>query len=72
MPVRGLPPEGVLPPAAVGEVVGKVESLLQAPGPAHHYIDLTAPVSTLLLSIEEYGPPSPGRPQSNEVLKVRH
>ncbi len=36
------------------KVLEKMDSLNEAPGPGHHYVDISGPVKTLVLSRDEY------------------
>lgn len=38
------------------QMAGQVQGLLQEEGPGHHYVDISEPVPTLVLSLDEYGP----------------
>jgi hypothetical protein len=40
------------------EIAFKLEAMKVSPGPCHHYVDITEPASTLILSRDEY-PDSP-------------
>ncbi|MGH9646621.1 MAG: hypothetical protein ACRD4E_07380 [Bryobacteraceae bacterium] len=36
------------------EIADKLESMKESPGPCHHYVEIVAPASTLILSRDEY------------------
>jgi hypothetical protein len=40
--------------AKLGEIFGKLEAMKWAPGPCHHFVDITSPAETLILSRDEY------------------
>ncbi|WP_445680195.1 hypothetical protein [Radicibacter daui] len=40
--------------AKLGEIFEKLETMKGAPGPCHHFVDITSPAETLILSRDEY------------------
>jgi hypothetical protein len=38
----------------LAEVIEKLDAMREAPGPCHHYVDISSPVGTLVLSRDEY------------------
>lgn len=41
-------------PSKLAEVLEKLEAMKASPGPCHHYVDISSPVETLVLSRDEY------------------
>jgi hypothetical protein len=41
-------------PSKLGEVLEKLEAMKASPGPCHHYVDISSPAETLVLSRDEY------------------
>lgn len=42
------------PEAKLAEVLEKLDAMRAAPGPCHHYVDISDPAKTLVLSRDEY------------------
>ena len=38
----------------LAEVIEKLDAMKEAPGPCHHYVDISSPAETLVLSRDEY------------------
>jgi hypothetical protein len=41
-------------PSKLAEVLEKLDAMNMSPGPCHHYVDISSPVDTLVLSCDEY------------------
>ena len=41
-------------PSKLAEVIEKLDAMKEAPGPCHHYVDISSPAETLVLSRDEY------------------
>ncbi|GAA2401232.1 hypothetical protein [Mycolicibacterium llatzerense] len=43
-----------LDPAKLAEIIGKLTAMTSSSGPCHHYVDISTPADTLVLSVDEY------------------
>jgi hypothetical protein len=41
-------------PSKLAEVLEKLDAMKASPGPCHHYVDISSPAKTLVLSRDEY------------------